>query len=80
MDEASWLLRNPRLIPGAFCFYLGAVLIILGGVLFQIRTKRLILIPAFVSWDAYNSREKRLCTPGVYDTKIRKNWVTLSHW
>src|SRR3990172_6544735 len=20
-----------------------------------------------------------LCTPGVYDTKIRRNWVTLSH-
>jgi len=20
-----------------------------------------------------------LCTPGVYDPKIRKNWVTLSH-
>ncbi len=63
MENVDWLLRNPRLIPGAICFILGVIFVLLPVVLYQIRTKQLILF-SFNLFGKLNSRERKLGVTG----------------
>jgi len=61
MDTIRWLLINPQLIPPFLCFALGALLVMLTAIVYQLRTRQVVLffsIRRIV--DDFNKVEKRM--------------------
>ena len=61
MDTIRWLLINPQLIPPFLCFAVGALLLMLTAILYQIRTRQVVVfftIRRIV--EDFNRLEKRM--------------------
>ena len=57
---------NPHLIPSYISFFTGGALLVITAVLYQIRTKTVIILNPIKAWREYSRLEKRIFCAGVF--------------
>ncbi len=61
----DWLLINKHLIPSFLCFFAGGILLFLAPLLYQIRTRKLLITNPIEAIRAYTKTEKKIMVIGV---------------